>query len=514
VFTRIPDAITSVRDLNWGSLKAAATFVQGLPAYFSFPADCSKEDLQRLRNEEEQFILTELYARARDNGSNITRLKMPFSPFVASWSLDYLPSNIYVITGPEENARQVANYGEANKDPKARIHFRFFKKMMGRPNFTHSLLDSDETRSERGMLKGHLVQSKDFECGRKIALKRTRNLFKNWDPAISFLDQMTYLGSNIMGEAVLGIPELDLKYSRKLRDIGKSLSEFYKHPSSVKPVTKFIADLNKTIVTEQGSAILAADKFAKKDFDQHADPEKNMTAELLKRKPASWYAAESALSAVLSMGIAQLSSHPELKQQLKAELLAFKKSHGLENNDSVTVDDLRNSLPLLDAFYLETLRYSSTLSTVARKTSIPTSLTIRDDEGVAQEHEIPAESILLFPVRPRHFNEKFWDESQKFNPDRFNLSLAKTEEQRASILRNRKELLPFSVGSRSCPSQYGFSEVVFKTVILESLEYEIKLDSEIESIPVWVPMPHLEKNYLATVTPEIPEVSERSVLRG
>jgi cytochrome P450 len=105
---------------------------------------------------------------------------------------------------------------------------------------------------------------------------------------------------------------------------------------------------------------------------------------------------------------------------------------------------------------------------------------------VKRQHAIPAESILLFPVRARHFNEKFWQRPQAFDPSRFNFELAHTEREKERVQKNHDELMPFSVGQRSCPSQYGFSEVVFKTVILESLAYKITLDSEIESIPVWV----------------------------
>jgi len=65
-----------------------------------------------------------------------------------------------------------------------------------------------------------------------------------------------------------------------------------------------------------------------------------------------------------------------------------------------------------------------------RKTSKPTSTSVIDEKGQKQQHPIPAESILLFPVRAKHFNEKFWDHPHRFDPTRFNLSLAVTADQK------------------------------------------------------------------------------------
>ena len=79
--------LSNATQVTWEWLKS-------LPTYFSLSKDCSRDDLQRIRTEEEKFIFTELFARARDNGANISRVQMPFSPWVATWSFNILPSNI------------------------------------------------------------------------------------------------------------------------------------------------------------------------------------------------------------------------------------------------------------------------------------------------------------------------------------------------------------------------------------------------------------------------------------
>ena len=179
-----------------------------------------------------------------------------------------------------------------------------------------------------------------MSIGRAVALKRTQQLFKNWDPEVPYLDQITFLGSNIIGEAGLGIPNLELKYAKPLRKLGQSLANCYKHPSTVNPMAGFIHHLNKVIVEEQGDKILAANRFIKKDFDIYAHPNKALTTELFKRRPASWYATESALSAVLGMGLAQLSVNDEVREQLKVEIKTFKHAHALDSDDCISDEEL------------------------------------------------------------------------------------------------------------------------------------------------------------------------------
>jgi len=492
--------------------KAAAAFLQGIQSaavsLINWPVD-----LYKLSRYEEGFMFSKLYERARDD-TNITKVTMPIPPQVAQWSEDKVPANIYVITGPTENVRQVAEYGEKNNDPKARFYFNFFNRLMGRKNIIHTLLNTDDAKQEKKFIKMHLVQPEALEFGVVTARKRIRLLLNDWNKDLPYQDQISYIGSNVVGVCVFGIPELPLSYIPKLREVGESFPEYYKNPDLIRHGEKFLDDLNKDLIPQHIDAILAANKFGKKDFDLHADPALDKTQEMLKRKLASWYAAEGSLSSILMVAIAHLNQIPEIKEKLKAEVEDFKKTHNITQNEEITLENLRQDFPYLDCLYRETLRFASTQTAIARKTSVASTFNLFDKGGVKHSQTIPAESILFFPVRARHFDATFWDKPQEFQPARFDYRLPRNIDQtdgeyqaafklhQAQVKKNRDQLIPFSVGIRSCPSQYGFSELVFKTVILECLDYKFTFNNKIEDVPVCVPQSSWKKTYFATVERE------------
>jgi cytochrome P450 len=148
-----------------------------------------------------------------------------------------------------------------------------------------------------------------------------------------------------------------------------------------------------------------------------------------------------------------LAKHPEVRVRLQDELTR------VLNGRSPTVDDLPR-LPYIQAVFEETLRLYPPAPAVQRRVTAATMLGSR---------ELPGGSIVLVSIGNIHRHPDFWEEPERFNPDRFLQDETKS--------RHRLAYMPFGAGSRTCVANHF--ALVEGTLLLALIarQYDLKLAS-------------------------------------
>lgn len=102
--------------------------------------------------------------------------------------------------------------------------------------------------------------------------------------------------------------------------------------------------------------------------------------------------------------------------------------------DEINFDSIAD-MKYLDMVFNETLRKWPVANLQFRKSS-------RDFEIPNSKLNIPAETFVIIPTFSIHRDERFYENPEKFDPERFN------EENKAKIL--PMAFIPFSEGPRIC----------------------------------------------------------------
>ncbi|XP_044261197.1 cytochrome P450 4c3-like [Tribolium madens] len=143
---------------------------------------------------------------------------------------------------------------------------------------------------------------------------------------------------------------------------------------------------------------------------------------------------------------------PEIQSKIMDELESV---FGTDDRKP-TLEDI-NNLEYLERVIKETLRLFPTKPLIAR---------LVDKEIKLNSHTIPAGSIVVIPICHIHKKAEFWNDPNKFDPDRF---LPENNSKR-----HRCSFIPFSYGHRNCLGlKYGMMSM--KVVLLTILrKYTIK----------------------------------------
>jgi len=141
----------------------------------------------------------------------------------------------------------------------------------------------------------------------------------------------------------------------------------------------------------------------------------------------------------------ELARHPEIQQGLREELQQFVL-------DDPSWDQLKSSLPLLDAVVHETLRLypplQMSLRTAAEDDVIPLSNPIRTSSGELVESIMVTEgTIMMLPHVFFNRSEEYWGpDAKEFVPDRWLREL----KYPAKEIRGHRHLLTFADGQKIC----------------------------------------------------------------
>lgn len=168
-------------------------------------------------------------------------------------------------------------------------------------------------------------------------------------------------------------------------------------------------------------------------------------------------AGHDTTAASLTWAFYLLAHHPEIQEQLGAELLS-----GLGDRPA-TFEDL-GRLPLLRAVVDETLRLYPPVWLIPRRT--------RGDDVVAG-WEIPKNSDLLLSTYTLHRHPDFWTAPETFDPGRF---LENGDGRHAAFM-------PFGLGARSClGASFGLTELRLMLATLVKF-FRIELVEKDEVLP-------------------------------
>lgn len=146
-----------------------------------------------------------------------------------------------------------------------------------------------------------------------------------------------------------------------------------------------------------------------------------------------------------------LSMHPQMLARLHSELAE------VLNGRPPTEEDLPR-LSYTRALFEEALRVYPPVPAIQRRVTTDTTLA-----GC----RLPAGSIILISIRNIHRHPDFWDEPDRFDPDRFMQEQARP--------RHRLAFLPFGAGPRTCVGNY-FAMVEGPLLLaLIAQQYDLKL---------------------------------------
>jgi cytochrome P450 len=163
---------------------------------------------------------------------------------------------------------------------------------------------------------------------------------------------------------------------------------------------------------------------------------------------------------MLTWGFTLLGEHPEVVRRMREEVEA------VLGGREPTAEDLPK-LPYLRQVIDEILRLRSPTWTVARD--------VVEDDVISGHRVCKGERVL--PVSYlTHRHPEFWDEPQRFDPDRFTPERSKG--------RNNWAYFPFSLGSRICIGNIFslFEAQIVLAMLLQQVDFELALSGPVKPV--------------------------------
>ncbi|CAJ0926460.1 unnamed protein product, partial [Mesorhabditis belari] len=149
-----------------------------------------------------------------------------------------------------------------------------------------------------------------------------------------------------------------------------------------------------------------------------------------------WTAGQDTTSNTIAWTIAYILHHPKVEEKIHEEL-----DRVIKSDRKITLAD-KNSLPYVNAVISESQRLTNLLPlNVPRRTT---------ENVVINGYKLPADTLVVPQICCVMYDEKVFPDPYKFDPSRF-LNLD-------GSLKTYPELIPFSIGKRSCPGE-GMAKV-------------------------------------------------------
>ncbi|KAL1658452.1 cytochrome P450 [Schizophyllum commune] len=205
--------------------------------------------------------------------------------------------------------------------------------------------------------------------------------------------------------------------------------------------------------------------------------------ELLGQMSTLIFAAMDTTSSALSRTLSLLVQHPDVQEQLRAEIRAARKDH-----DVLSYDQL-DSLPYLDAVCRETLRLFLTLMTATGSRRCPSYFACKIGISSAREDvvmpfsrpivgvdgktmnevHVPKDTPVIIAIQNANRNSDIWGEdAQEWKPERWLEPLPDSVAD-AHMPGVYSNLMTFLGGGRSCIG-FKFSQLEMKVVLVELLD--------------------------------------------
>lgn len=170
-----------------------------------------------------------------------------------------------------------------------------------------------------------------------------------------------------------------------------------------------------------------------------------------------FFAGFETVAAVMCFVAYELAVNPNIQTRLIEELDEFRASNEKFSYDSLT------KLPYLDMILSETLRKWPVMISTDRKCNKPYMIKAELDEETSLQ--LNGGEIISIPIYALHRDEKYWENPDNFDPERF------STENKHKI--DPYTYIPFGTGPRNCiGSRFAISEV--KVIFFELLnQFEI-----------------------------------------
>jgi len=166
----------------------------------------------------------------------------------------------------------------------------------------------------------------------------------------------------------------------------------------------------------------------------------------------------------LSWGLYYMAKYPEIQEKVRAEV---RKILGDKVPDATNVKDLDYT----EMFIKEVLRFRPPVANIGTRRAVA-------DVQIGQ-YLIPKNTYIGLSIYSVHFLKEFWNEPEKFDPERFSVENSKGRHPFAYI--------PFSLGRRQCIGN-NFSTLeqkIFYAILLQKYSVSISSDCVDAMLPIW-----------------------------
>ncbi len=416
-------------------------------ALFTLTPKMITDEWKRYYEGNEHFALNELYEKATAEGLSQNVGLFPFE------------NSLVVVAGDKKNIMEVTKQGNGpHPDLLARKPLVMIEKMAGTENIIN--MQGEKAIENRKRIKPFLSDIHAIENTFNQSRILIKKVLENWKLEYSLQTNISYFTANVIGNCVLGIPEISFEDAEVIRQAGCALSEENPNTEKFAHFVKEMSKLNNKLLAKFSENILHGDNYSNEKAK--ITEGKDTLDKLQKTRSVSNLLVEANLSTLIMAAWIYVSKNPEILNKLRLELQEVKEYN---------LTTLR-ALPYLHCIYKESLRYISPTAVIIRQISKPINMNITDNKGHHKTYQMSNRALLFAPIRRIHHDPKYWDQPEKFTPERF---LKKEAD---------KYFMPFSLGQRSCPAAANFNEIVFKTALSELVKYDIELDKDIEIIPI------------------------------
>lgn len=297
------------------------------------------------------------------------------------------------------------------------------------------------------------------------------------DPDFLFFPNIKTTLLDIAAEVFLGIDDFKgaeaQRISQTFIDIAEGMMGIIRWDTPLLPFIKWRKGKEGKRYMEGYLKAQIAERRAsnKKDifslFTRETDPEGNYFSDqdIAAHINFLLFAAHDTTTSNLSYIMQRLGENPDIQERARQQSLALGKAQ-------LGYDDLVN-MTELDNIHHEALRMNPSVMMMMRRT-------INDCEiaGV----KVPANTILSIPPQYAHMMPEYWDNPEKFDPDRF--SPARAEHKRHPF-----QFIAFGGGAHKCIGMH-FAGMIVKSFLHQMLlQYEWSVPAGYNPVQQAVPMP-------------------------
>lgn len=449
-------------------------FLNAITDYFSDYIHYYK-DIYKLITLKDKFVLGELTDRAFNSPNGIVTFDVKI--------LGIRLASVVAATG-EKYVQAVASYGNEHPnfperyDPLAREPLAKVEKLIG----IKSIVSQTDlhAQGERKPLKNAI----NAEHVLKFSAEALNEAFKKWDHKTSLNEQLSYVAMQMVSKVFINVHDIPKTLIPLIARAEDTLINFDQMSVlELEQIKKELQAYSRRLIEENHQKIMKDNPYVVRYLGS-SEVEK-----LLEVNTAATLVVSGNVTALLVGAVLKLVQNKDIFHKIKQE------ADQLDLSDLNVIDlDKLKSLPYLNLFYKECLRYFSPNPPLVRYVS---------KKGKLADVDIYPRTHLFVPIRAIMHHSTFWENPEKFNPERF--------------LNNKKTqgvfpFIPFSTGSRMCPASVDFVQVLVKmATVLLTKNYDCTVELPCEEIEIATKQPRLKQPYFMTLKPRLSKTPEQII---